>query len=69
MGIPTSYTEAEVKEYMERVLGKTAQKLGMSVAGDNFDEPVHEVLFFLGEADFTFADSQTEIAMVRGVQQ
>lgn len=67
MGIVTTYNEAGVKEYMETVLGDTAHKLGWSVAGDDFDEPVNEVLYTLSEADFSFVDTQAEARKVRMV--
>lgn len=65
MGIPTSYTEDQVKEFMEKVLGKTGKKLELSVANDSFDEPAYEVLFVLGESDFSFATTQEQIKKIR----
>lgn len=68
MAIPTSYTEEELKTYMETVLGPTATKLSWSVSAGHFDEPVNEVLFFLGESAFSFADdNQTLVKKLRMV--
>ena len=67
MGLPTTYDEVGIKDYMEKVLGDTAKKLSWSVAGDDFDEPAYEVLLVLGETDFSFVNTQTEVAKVRTV--
>ena len=67
MTLPTTYNIAGVKEYMQKVLGDTSRKLGWSVGGDDFDEPAHEVLYTLGEADFSFVDTAAEAARVRAV--
>ena len=65
MAIVTTYTEDEVQTYMETVLGDSASKLGWSKTGDDFDEPTNEVLYTLGEADFSFVDTQAEAKKVR----
>ena len=66
MALPTTYDESSLKQYMEDVLGKTADKLGWSVANDDFDEPVFEVLFILDRDDFSYADNnRSEIRKIR----
>ena len=65
MPVVTSLTEAKVKEYMEQVLGDTASKLGWSVGGDDFDEPVNEVLYTLEESSFSFVSTQALARKVR----
>ena len=67
MAIVTSYTEAEVKQLMENLLGDTATKLGWSVGGDDFDEPTNEVLYVLELADFTTITTQALALKVRVV--
>lgn len=67
MAIVTTITEAEVKQYMEDVLGDTASKLGWSVAGDDFDEPANEVLYTLGVDDFSAVSTRDGVAQVRAV--
>lgn len=67
MAIPTTYTEAEVKQYMEDVLGDTADKLGWSVGGNDFDEPLYEVLYTLEKSDFTFVNTLALANKVRVV--
>lgn len=67
MALPTTYTETEVKEYMENVLGDTAHKLGWTVEGNDFDEPTNEVLYVLDLADFTSISSRAEAAKLRVV--
>lgn len=67
MPVVTSLTETEVKEYMQAVMGDTASKLGWSVGGNDFDEPANEVLYSLGEADFSFVSLQEDVKKVRAV--
>ena len=67
MALPTTYTESEIKEYMQKVLGDTAEKLGWSVGDDDFDEPAYEVLYIVGEDDFTFIASREVAGKVRSV--
>ena len=67
MPVVISLTESDVKEYMEAVLGDTAQKLGWSVGEDDFDEPTNEVLYSLGESSFSYVTSQGEVKKVRSV--
>ena len=65
MAIVTTYTEQEIKQYMEDVLGNTADKLGWSKSGGDFDEPANEALYTLGEDDFTFVASRDEAKKAR----
>ena len=65
MAIEISITEKQTQQYMEDVLGDTADKLGWSVGGDDFDEPTNEVLYTLEQADFSFATSQAQVKKVR----
>ena len=67
MPIQTSMTEADVKQYMEDVLGDTAGKLGWSVGGDDFDEPTNEILYSLDEASFSFVTTQALVKKIRAV--
>ena len=65
MALPTTYTSKEVADYMELVLGETAHKLSLKREKGSFDEPVNEVLLVLGEADFSFVNTQAEVKKVR----
>jgi hypothetical protein len=65
MALPTSYTDTELKEFMERVLGDTAHKLGWTAEDGDFDEALNEVLLVCGKADLTFVDTQAEVKKVR----
>jgi len=67
MGIVTSLTELEVKEYMFAMMGDTATKLGWSVAGGDFNEPANEILYSLEEANYTFVNSQIIVRKVRAI--
>ena len=67
MGIVTTLTETQVKQYMMDMLGDTAIKLGWSVAGNSFDEPANEVLYSLGESSFAFVVTQELVKKVRAV--
>lgn len=67
MPIKTTYTEAEVKEYMQAVMGDTANKLGWSATGGDFDEPTLEVLYLLEVTDFSFVDTAVEANKVRTI--
>lgn len=59
-----SYSTAEVKAYMERVLGDTAAKLRWSAGDGDFDEPAKEVHIRLGD-DLTDVDT----GLVRAVSR
>lgn len=65
MAIVTTLTEDEVKQYMEDMLGDTAGKLGWSKAGLDFDEPANEVLYTIGQADFTYITTQILVKQAR----
>lgn len=67
MGTKTTYTEGELKAFMEKTLGKTAEKLGLSAAEGDFDEPVNETLYVLGIADLTSISSLDEVHKLRTV--
>ena len=67
MAIKTTYTEDEVKAYMETVLGETAHKLNWAVEYDSFDEPTNQVLYTLGESNFSFVSSVVTAAKLRSV--
>lgn len=67
MPIKTTYTEAEVKDYMEAVMGDTASKLGWSAASGDFNEPVLEVLYLLERTDFSWVSTAAEANQVRTV--
>lgn len=54
MPVKTSYTESEIKTYMQDVLGDTASKLGLSAAAGDFDEAVNEVLYLVEQSDFSW---------------
>jgi len=49
MAFPTAYTEATLKAYLHTELGNTASILGWTVALGNYDEPVYDALFDMGE--------------------
>lgn len=67
MAIKTSYTEAEVAQYMETLLGDTARKESWNAADGDFDEAVNQVLYNLEQNDFTFVSSAIAAAEVRAV--
>lgn len=67
MAAISSYTEDELKQYMESVLGDTATKLDWSFQDGDFDEPVAEVLLRLNEDDFSFVNTKSEAAKVRSI--
>lgn len=50
MPAPSSYTEAELAEYMHRELGSAATALGF-VAASSYDDAVDETLLAYGAAD------------------
>ena len=51
MAAPTSYNEAELKDYMDTMLGATATVLTWTVAGGQYDEAVNETLLAYGVDD------------------
>ena len=67
MPVVTTLSENDVKEYMEVVLGDTASKLGWTVGGDDFDEPVNEILYILGESSYAFVTAQADVKKVRSI--
>ena len=67
MGTSTTITESEAKTYMETLLGDTANKLGWSVAGNDFNEPVNEVLYTLDAEDFASISTIAGVSKVRTI--
>lgn len=67
MAIQTTITEADVKRYMEKVLGQTAKSVSMSVAEGSFDEAANECLYLLDKSDFTTFNTQSLVRKVRRV--
>lgn len=67
MASKTTLTIAELKAYMESVMGDTATKLGWRAGDGDFDEPVNNVLYALGLEDLSTIDSLAEVNQVRMV--
>lgn len=72
MAIPTSYTEAELAQYMARVLGPSnvdtldwTAELLITAALQEYREPVYETLLALGGAEVSDYDTATEIQALR----
>jgi len=51
VAIPSVYTEKLFAGYLDAVLGETADTLGWSVGGGQYDEAVNETLLAYGERD------------------
>ncbi len=64
MAVPSSYTEADFKQYLHDALGPVSTALGWEVAGGQYDEPLNDALFNIGETVITAIDS-TNIAGFR----
>lgn len=65
MPVPTAYTEDELKVYLATaVLGSTADMLGWSVAGGDFDEIVADTLIAYGVPAIA---SATDVAKLRAL--
>ena len=63
MAFPTEYTETTLKAYLHGELGNTATVLGWTVAGGDYDEPVYDALFDMGE------DTIAEITAMADLQK
>lgn len=66
MPAPTSYTEEEFATYLHQSLGHTAEALGWSTAGNDYDLIVEETLLAMGVSDI---DEVTDIRQIRALGQ
>lgn len=67
MAVKTTYTDAEVQDYMGVLLGDTAKKLNLSVADGDFQDASDSVLYSLEQDDYTFVTTRDLAAEVRAV--
>ena len=65
MAVPSSYTSAELKTYMDTTLGAVATALGFTTAaGGAYEEPVVEALLAYGADDIA---SATDVRKLRSL--
>ncbi len=58
MALPSSYTEAEFKDYLHDALGPAVSTaLKWEVASGQYDEPLNDALYAIGETAITAIDS------------
>lgn len=67
MAVKTSYTDEEVMQYMQNLLGDTARKENWTTDGGDFQEPSNQVLYNLGQSSYVFVSSAEVAAEVRAV--
>ena len=67
MTVPSSYTEATLKAYMHKTLGKVAQLLEFSVDFGSYDEAVNQALLDYGTDDITTISGADNIIKIRAL--
>ena len=67
MAVPTGYTEATLKAYMQAALGATATSLGWTVALGSYDEPMNEALLRYGTTDVTSISGISNLIKIRAL--
>lgn len=72
MAVPVAYTEQELAQYMARTLGPSnvstldwTPEGSITTALEEYQEPVYDALFALGETDISEYDTDAEIHALR----
>lgn len=65
MTVKTSFTESEVGELMQSILGETARQMGWENEDNAFAEAIESTLHVLGEDDFSFVSTRSDAYKVR----
>lgn len=67
MAVPTTYTEAELKTYMDVAIGAVADALAWTVVGGQYDEPVNATLLHYGTTDISTISGITNTLKLRAL--
>lgn len=65
MAPKTTYSEAELKQFMEDLIGATADKLGIRAEAGHFDTAVDETMYIMGVSDLTSINTLAEARKLR----